>query len=273
MYPMNDKNLDNLLKQWASRRTPDEVQLRQLSERILDEINSDRPAPTDRPASTKQYVDRSPWRVSAALRRGTVIAVAASLLIGGFAVLSYMTSKPTQQVTALEIASISGAELHEHATLFHEVERMFADDLRWVASTNTGMQMGIQPVSVGLHANASPMLIRTVVLQRRNTQSPWREILKTDVLTRNEEMVELAQKQDSPNRLMLWAYTLPDAKVVVESKIVVDGHMAIDTSISKVLTPGKPVQVFRLKTKDGECRVFQAVMPLSADKEMPCIAI
>ncbi len=265
---MNDRELYDLMQNWAANRATDEQQLERLRQKILQAAAGGHDLPT---AVRTDYARK---RQHTAFRYGVVAAAAAISLTTAILWRPFADHPAPRQDFCELSASFSSDDLNDRATLFREVERLFNDDLRWLASSDAGLQMGIQSVSVEANSGTGSMAIRTVVLQKSNGDSSWRKVWKMDVMTRGEEWVELPANQNLPNRLALWAYTLPDGKIIVETQIALEGRVPLKAGTSKVLAPGKPVQVFSLKTKDGECRVLQAVAPLpAADKEAPCFAI
>ena len=88
--------------------------------------------------------------------------------------------------------------------------------------------------------------------------------LHGDVLSRSEELVEVAPSQTSADHLLVWAYRLPDGNVAVDANLRLADSPAAGVDLTSVLTPGRAVQVLSTKTPDAEFRVFQAASPLSS---------
>ena len=55
---------------------------------------------------------------------------------------------------------------------------------------------------------ATPLLIRVLVVQRNSGEASWHELMKADVLTRSQELVEVVPDPKLDNRLLVWAYML-----------------------------------------------------------------
>ncbi len=270
---MTQDNLDNLLKQWATTHATTEEHTRELADRIVDELATNGTPVLD-PA-----VDR---RVLAPQRRKLAYAsvgiAAALLIVATVCVWSNWPSVPEEVVshdedTSSPIGPIGQSELQASARLFHEMETLFADDLRWVADSNNEVRLGIRPVSGGPIACATPLLIRVLVIHRNRGETSWHELMRADVLTRSQELVEAVPDTKLDNRLLLWAYVVPDGKVVIDLRIRLTEPIRAYVDVTNVLSPGKPAKVFSLETEDAEYQVFQVVKPLPKHEGVSCSEI
>ena len=263
---MTEDKLDKLLKQWAAAHATSKEHGRKLADRIVDELTANG-FPVLDPA-----VDSGVPRPRRRKRAYAALGIAAALLIAAtIAFLSRGPSVPNEVVdTASPVASIGPSELQARARLFHEMETLFADDLRWVADSDNEVRLSVRPVSGGPIARATPLLIRVLVVQRNSGEASWHELMKADVLTRSQELVEAVPDPKLDNRLLLWAYTLPDGKVAVDSNIRLTTPIRAYVDVTNVLTPGRPANVFSLKTEDAEYRIFQVVTPLPKHEGTSC---
>ena len=267
---MTQDRLDKLLKQWAAAYATSEEHGRKLADRIVDELTAGG-FPVLDPA-----VD---GRVPIPRRRRlayTALGIAAGLLIAvTIAFLSRRPPVPDEVVsggedTSSPVASIAPSELQARARLFHEMETLFADDLRWVADSDSEVRLSVRPVSGGPTARATPLLIRVLVMQRKTGEAAWHKLMETDVLTRSQELVEMIPDPRLDNRLLLWAYALPDGKVAIDSSIRLSTPIRASVDVTNVLTPGKPANVFSLETEDAEYHIFQVVTPLPKHEGTSC---
>ncbi len=260
---MTQDKLDKLLKQWAAAHVTSEEHAGKLADRIVGELTANG-APVLDPA-----VD---GRVPLPRRRKLAYAalgIAAALLIAAtISLLSRRPSVPNGVVS--HVASITPSELQARARLFYEMETLFADDLRWVVDSDNEVRLGVRPVSGGPIAHATPLLIRVLVMQRKTGEALWHELMKADVLTRSQELVEAVPDPKLDNRLLLWAYVLPDGKVAIDSSIRLTTPIRASVDVTNVLTPGKPANVFSLETDDAEYHIFQVVTPLPKHEDVSC---
>jgi hypothetical protein len=83
-------------------------------------------------------------------------------------------------------------------------------------------------------------------------------------------LVEAVPDPKLDNRLLLWAYVVSDGKVAIDSSIRLTTPIRASVDVTNVLTPGKPANVFSLKTEDAEYRIFQVVTPLPKHEGVSC---
>ena len=256
---MTRDKLDKVLKQWAAAHATSEEHARKLADQIGDELTAGGSPVLDPAVDGRVPIPHRRKPAYAAL------GIAAALLIAAtVSLLSRWASVPE------DLASIGPSELQASARLFHEMEMLFADDLRWVADSDNEVRLGVRPVSGGPIARATPLLIRVLVLQRNSSEASWHEVMKADVLTRSQELVEVVPDPKLDNRLLLWAYVIPDGKVAIDSSIRLTTPIRASVDVTNVLTPGKPANVFSLETEDAEYRIFQVVTPLPKHEGTSC---
>ena len=251
---MKQDKLDKLLRKWAAGHAADEEHVRRLADRIVDQLGR-----LDRCAAD-EYPDRRPLSRPRGKPACVALGVAAALLIAAVASLVSRPPSASKGEPASSLASIHHSDVEAGARLFAEVKRIFGDELRWIADGGE-VRLGLRPVSGGAAA-ATPLLIRVVVLQRKSGETAWHELLKTDVLTHNQELVEVLPNHGSDDRLVLWPYVLPDGNVAVDSSIRLTAPIRTSIEVTNVYAPGKPTGIFSLQTDDAEYRVFQVVIPL-----------
>ena len=264
---MTRDKLDNLLEQWAATHATSEEHATKLADRIADKLTASGSANLD-PA-----VD---GRVPPPHRRKLAYAawgIAAALLIAATVSLWPVPNEvvPHNEGALLALASVEPSELKDSAQLFDEMEMLFADDLRWIADTDSDVYLEIRPVSNRSTTRATLLLIRVIVVQRKSGETGWHKLLETDVLARSQELVEAVAGPRANNKLLLWAYLLPDGKVAVDSSIRLTTPIRMSVDVSNVLAPGKPASVFSIHTDDAEYRILQMVTPLPQREDEPCV--
>ncbi len=281
---MTREKLDELLTQWAARHAADDRHTQKLADRIVDRLSREDPpglyVTTERRAPS---APRRKWAYAAIAASAVLLLVATALLVSylsgrngerspGNDGNQVVTPTPAElgAATLLAATKVAPPEIEAGARLFREMEILFADDLRWVADSDSKVRLGVHQVSGGQVAGATPLLIRVLLVQRRPGETSWRKILETDVLTRTQERVEAVPDPELDNRLTLWAHVLPDGKVAVDSSIRLTSPIHASVDVTNVLTPGQPRRVFSLKTEDGEYRLFQVVAPLPTPGDAPC---
>ena len=268
---MTRDKLDNLLEQWAATHATSEEHTQKLADRIVDELTTNGSPVLDPVVDGRVPLPRRRKLAYAAVGIAVALLIAATVSL-----LSRGPSVPNEVVphnggALLALASIEPSELEDRAQLFAEMEMLFADDLRWIADTDSEVHLEIRPVSSRPTTGATPLLVRVVVVQRKSGETGWRKLLETDVLARSQELVEAVAGPSANNRLLLWAYLLPDGKVALDSSIRLTTPIRASVDVSNVLTPGKPANVFSLKTEDAEYHILQMVTPLPKQEDASCV--
>lgn len=265
---MTRDHLDKLLEQWAAQHATDEGHARVLAERIVDELSRD--------GSPNLNVTAARPGRTVPPRKYLYPALAASvalMIFAGALFVRYGGRPPTVlpgDDTAARAAIVPPSDIEAGGRLFREMGDLFSDELRWVAESDSKVRLGIHQVSGGRIAGAAPLLIRVLVLQRGRGETSWRTLLATDVLTRSQELVEVAADPTADNRLALWTHVLPDGKVAVDSNIRLTSPIRACVNATNILSPGKPARLFSLQTEDAEYHIFQVVIPLPKPGDEPC---
>jgi hypothetical protein len=256
---MKRSKLDSLLHDWAARHAGDPAQREMLAEGIRRQLAS-RPAPATHhppPATRRQRL--SGRMVYAACGFAAALLVAVGLFLTSRAWREQIVPDSTT-----EIALLSASEIKRSGELFRRMEEVFPGDLRWIAETNGEVSLGLGQVSGATVSRAAPLLVRTVVLERKRGESSWSTVFTADVLSRSEELVEVSPGQKPAGRLLVWAYRLPDGNVAVDANLRLAESPGASVDLTNVLAPGRAAQVLTTRTADAEFRVFQAASPLSS---------
>jgi hypothetical protein len=194
-----------------------------------------------------------------------VCALAAGLLVAlGLAVAPRLWRGPVAPDSTVEIALFSASEIRNSDELFRRMEEVFPGDLRWIAETNGEVSLGLGQVSRAGPSGAAPLLVRTVVLERKRGEASWHRVFTADVLSRSEDLVEVSPGPKLAGRLLVWAYRLPDGNVAVDASLRWTDPLGLNVDLTNVLAPGRAAQVLATRTDDAEFRVLQAASPLSS---------
>ena len=258
---MTQKTLDKLLEAWATRHAIGEAHRRELADRIAEELPRHRLAALDESVARRARPPLGTRLAYAALGGAAALAIAL-----GVALLSPPRPADSGDAVASELASIPHSELEARARLFCEVERLFADELRWVADTDEAVRVDVRPAVGGPAPDAVPLLIRVVVVERK-PGGTWRKLLRADILTRSEELVQAAPDPTGDHRLVLWAYPLPDGNIAVDTSLRLNSLVRAGVDATNVVAPGEPIELLSLKVPEAEYRVFQVVKALPRHTE------
>lgn len=153
----------------------------------------------------------------------------------------------------------AAADIASRAEVLAGMEQTFSGRLAWVAEHD-------QTVTVGLAngaAAAAPVAVRIVVLTRRGAAARWEPAWQTDVVVRDEQVVDVAAGEHGDGRLKLWTHCLPDGAIAVDGELTLAPHaVPLRASYSGVLKAGLPRRVTGASAADVEWQVIQTVVPL-----------
>jgi len=246
-----DAGVDATLREWR-RRQDAAVDADALAARVVAAIRSDTAVaapPVERP-SQRRWLERTAWFAT---------GIAAAVLV------SLVLRSPTREDQAdwPPSARFAPGQIAEKAALVAGMEDTFGAGLAWVAEHD-------RRVAVGLVVDAPPsrgvtLAVRIVVLARGAGDSVWTPVWQSDVVTRDEQVVDVAAGPGGAGRLRLWTHPLPDGAIAVDGELsLVAANPPVAASYSGVQRPGEPRRVTG-EHRDGiEWQVIQTVVPLGA---------
>jgi hypothetical protein len=254
------KSLDQSLREWARRAAPGEERARALEQRIAAAVAREaRLGPARAPAG---------W-LGIAVRPLAAFALgaAAAALVFGFGLFRQGGSADAQ---ALALARPANGALAV-GQLYAEAERMFGTGLRWIRQSGDQVELGLDPADgpvVGHGGGA--VAVHITVLRRTAGDTQWHKAWETDVLSRTEQLVDLAPEAATGNRLRLWLYPVGGQSMAVDTWFSLKAPLSLDTQQSSVVREGVPSRVVDIVEGDTEYRVFQTVTRLAHGANGPC---
>ncbi len=286
--PPADPQLDTLLSEWFFHGEPTPSQSRELCEQIVDRcvtalretestadaestvtfpVSSPRPAATMRAELTPDPANRGTRRRTTLRPRFAEFAVCATLLLT--VVGLWWSPLPEVSRPALETSLESLHDTAEgQARLLHACQDLFADQLAWVADSQSQTEVGLResPSSDAV----DPLGIRVALARRKRGSRNWNLVWTTDIVTtssqpvRPEKAVADARLGDVNPISELWAYRLPDGLVYVESRVRFDPPRSNPEQSIGLLEPDQPTLVARVNANGDEYRLYHTVADLAA---------
>lgn len=152
-------------------------------------------------------------------------------------------------------------QIEEKSVLFAGLEQTFGGHMAWFVEHDSRVDVGL--VSDPPPGSSATVAVRIVVLSRRTGESAWTPVWQSDVMTRDEQVVDIAAGPGSAGRLRLWTHWLPDGAIAIDGEISIStAKPPVAVSYSGVQRPGEPRRVSG-EHKDGiEWQVIQTVVPL-----------
>lgn len=157
-------------------------------------------------------------------------------------------------------------QLAGKAALVAGLEETFTGRLAWVAEHDRRVDVGLVPDMV--RAGGAPVAVRIVVLTRTAGATSWTPVWQSDVITRGDEVVDVAAGPGNAGRLRLWTHVLPDGAFAVDGDLALaDTALPLRASYGGVQRPGEPRRVTGARDGAVEWQVIQTVVPLDAPRK------
>ena len=226
---MNDNELDQLLKNWASR------------------MEGERPR-APRPHAPRPVVPSSRRPHILSFITGAAAALAAVL-----AVLLLRAPRADRQFAQL-LKEESRLASQRHASMvkiFNETERLFGPNLQWVADTQTTAELGLSETP----SDAAPLVLRVTVV-RRDASGEWSRLWGMEVVARGDGTLEMEEP-----RLSLSLRALDGRQAFVESRLALANGVTLSAQSREILRFGESKSVGCFFEDGSEYRVLQTVEP------------
>jgi hypothetical protein len=297
--------LDNMLQQWADERATNSEHLDNLQHRIVMALVADKAAagsamtesievanrPTNRSSVSQPMFPATFHSQSANTKRASVAGFLVGVTLSAlFAFVWFAQSAGVEESPPLladgarpvlpDYALLNDEQLRSRSVLHSEMKELFGDQLTWLAETHKRIEVGLSDRRVASGTPASgyagvPLAMRVVVEKRASANHDWEPAWTVDVVSKSEELVELAPAIGDGTSMRLWAYAMPDGMFAVDSELAFSDDDAdrTETPSTRAITfhaAFSNIQQDRLPTEelltgsDGiEYRVLQTVAALN----------
>lgn len=255
---MKPDPLNVLLKGWAERTQAGEAELDALNARIRDVLP---------PVSASGPARESGGVVFHPVRRWLVAAAALAVLLGVGALLLRTPREAGFPVAALDdaedYARLTAEQVAARRVLLGETEALFAEHLRWVQLDAEGIHLELSETAAPPEEREASLVVRTVVLSRKENQSNWETVWSSDILTWAEEYIEVAEAAGCSGGMGLWVHSLPDGRFAVDSQFQCPDRGVEAPGEMRILSASRPEQILTHFAGGREFRIYQSVEPLA----------
>lgn len=246
-------DVNQLLHDWATRNEPATIESERLQNRIVAQL-----ANIERTAMSGQSGVRGRSTTTSAI---ALVAVAASLLA---AVTVFWSGRRDGSERSVDLASLPASDLAARQSLFNELDRMFDGRWRWLSEVNGRVHLETDESSASPSdlpsEESSGVAMRLTIVQRRPGEAKWNVVWEASVLARSEEWVRLPVELPGDNSVSLWAYSLPDGSVLVESDVTLTVPVAVRVSDQQVFgSSRRPARLWSVRRSDGEFQLIQSI--------------
>ena len=255
---MKPDPLDQLLQGWAERSQPGAAEMEKLGARIRGSLPSDC-ATFAPPVETGMVFHLVRHRLAAAAALAILLG-AGALLLRGFREARVSTAALNG---AEELVRLTSEQVAARRVLLEETEALFADHLRWVQLDAGGMHLELSKAAGRAEEREAGLVVRTVMLSRKDNQTDWETVWSTDILTRAEEYVEVAETTGCDGAMALWVHQLPDGRFAVDSQLHCPARGVAMPGETRILSAGRPERILMQSAGGQEFRIYQSVEPLA----------
>jgi hypothetical protein len=270
-----DEQLDRLLQKWADEHAADGEQLEVLRQKVMSHLESGGEQPDIELASpasigTKGAGSHKGWR-----RVAMISMTSAALLIVALVVVSSYRRNGTEQKSDSiskgddeksklppEFTWLTKDQIDGKRSLLSEMDRVFSDRLTWVAESDGQVQVGLVESEHPSNLSAKSLAIRLVVVRKTRENPIGTPVWAVDLVTRNEQLVQVTPNSRGNANLSLWAFVMPDGNIAIETDLNLHGSHAMHPTASTVQQPGQPSIVYSHRGDDAEYVVYQTVSVL-----------
>ena len=239
--------VDTLLRGWHSRQavapaaSRDEVE--RLRRRLADERFLHVPG-----------LDGAPLR-----RRHLWLPVGlAAALLAVLSVLPLRTPPPRGEPV---MSSFTPAELQAYALRYQAVSELFGGNVRRLELSGGGMKIVLEPPG---GEEAARLLVMRLVAFEQNSDGRWTPAWTREGIVREQDVLPVAIPRSEGGKLEIWTLPLPGNRMYVDS-FLAGPPVPAGAPTGRLISSGESVELLRLPTAHGTCRVFQTVdwLPLS----------
>jgi hypothetical protein len=246
--------LGAVLRAWR-RRQDARVDADALAARVAQAIRVDGAltAPSVGPRPTRRWAERTAWFAA-----GIAAAVAVVVALRAPPRDEGEDWPPSVRFQPGQIAA--------RAALVAGMEDTFGPGLAWVVEHDRRVDVGL--ADDALPDASATFAVRIVVLSRHDDEAMWTVVWQSDVLTRDEQVVDVATGTTGPGRLRLWTHALSDGAIAVDGELALaDAPLRLRASYGGVQRAGAPQRVTGDRTDGIEWQVIQTVVPLDRKRE------
>ena len=265
--------LEQLLRRWGESHAPSPIDEDKLRVRVMTALRGQETPPRDgmlaphasSPAS-RPLSSKTAWLIFAAAA-SVLIAMALWSRFSGHRNTGEFAAGPAPgdssgaDTPPPDVARLATSQLREKRTLLEESQRLFAGRVGWIAETGDRVQIDVVPED-GPAVPPGQWLAVRLVVTRHNSDGTECPVWSLDLISSNQQVVQLADDSPDGADVTLWNYTLPDGMIAVDARLDVpdaDPAVRLQASYTGLQESGVPKALHSWTAGGAEYEVYQTV--------------
>ncbi|QEG36524.1 hypothetical protein [Bythopirellula goksoeyrii] len=263
MNNSQDKQLDQLLVDWANVNVADNADLTDLQRKICDRLAVEELQSSVEPGTLQSTPNPSRRPVA------TAMAIAAMLLVAvGFwtLVVDRKGENAKQVAHSVQESSFSNdiVSLDHQIELLKEFRTLFGTELAWISEEGKTVEVGLRAVDSTSSSPATEYVAVQLTLWSRPVSNDkgdqnWSQLESFNVLAEREQLVQVIPQRGTGSPLLLWAYPLDNSLVSIDLEYrsgVVRG-LSIDSSNLQPIGEQHSMNIHSFEKDGVEYRLYQ----------------
>lgn len=228
--------IDRLIERCLAQRAPSNEHIEALTKKIQQELlrqpEVKQPPPVHRTSKA--------WVGAAAIAASFFIGVVlwkwfSPASLDSQAGQSLTVASVSESIVAGSSMSAANQQLDRRKALFVEMQRVFDQQVAWIAESPSDLQFEVDSNLVG---EQKPLLcIRLTLSEPANAASEARTLWEMEVIVRSEQTVRIGDDPTAPE-LVLWPFMTEDGKVFVDTQINLSEPFGLTNNQSRLLNLG-----------------------------------
>jgi hypothetical protein len=256
---MKNRDLTQLLRDWAARHEPDPIRMQDLTANALRAASG---PPLAREAAGVADGPAPRWWPH--LVSGLAGAAAACLVMALFGhgrePAPVAAAAPAAEAALPELSAPGQAEA---ILVYRPIDELFSGQLLWLVESDKDIRLGLPDDGAPSSQPGGLVVVRTVVLTRRGSDTAWRRVWEVTAAARAEQPVDTTLENA---RFTLWTYPLPDGGVVVDSALELRHPVTLNINASNIFLSAKPIRILSMQTETAEYQVLQMVRQVATEQ-------
>ena len=282
----SDQLLDEVLQQWGADRTAADPHLDALQDKIKQTLRDRQSAGVDvgttralppenlNAASTPQTTSTQTAKPQHSVLKRLAIAAMVLVSLGGIGTgYSWLNQDRTLSTSSSDdglALAIDTTQLQYQQVLLDRYQEVFGDNVNWVSELDGDVNIRLagnssvrDQESLGSAKKPVFLSVRLVLvsLDHASDKRQWKVVRDVNLLTKQEQRVELMAKQAGSD-FSIWAYPVDMDLVSIDLDCQIVAPLEIKVTTSELQKTGETAEIFSTTLDGVEYRLYQTAVRL-----------